>query len=389
VDARQDRTAHHRGDQWPAAKGPSLLLADLPPAHGWDMNAQPSAIDLGATDLGATDLGAVDMVAAGPEAVDWSAVVADAVAAPSAHNTQPWRFVAFRDAVELHLDPLRVLTVADPEGREARLSCGAALFNLRLALRVRGLGGQAQLLPDRARPRLLAVVRLGQPRPATPLEVGLHRAIHRRHSHRRPFRDSPVTAPVRGMIVAAAAREGAELRLVDDPPTAGRLAGLVRRAEHQQQDDPQFAEELSRWTFDGRTRRDGVPRAAGGPRPPAGGLVVLRDFAPDLPRPVRDYESDPLFGVLLSHGDTPLDQLRAGQALQRLLLTATTNGAAACVLSQPVELPAARVALRKLLAGAGHPQLVLRLGMASPTPSTPRRPVHDVLRIKNEKVTGQ
>jgi hypothetical protein len=318
-------------------------------------------------------------------AVDWLAIVADAIAAPSAHNTQPWLFVAYRDAIELYLDPRRLLVVADPSGREARLSCGAALFNLRLALRAHGLSGETRLLPDRDRPRLLAVVRVGASRLGSPLETGLHRAIHRRHSHRRPFRPTPVPAHVRRLVVAAAAGEGAELRLIDDSPTVGRLAGLVRRAEHQQQHDSRFADELARWTFDGRSRRDGVPRTSGGPRPPADGLVVLRDFAPDLPRPVRDYEPDPLYGVLLSHGDTPVDHLRAGQALQRVLLTATVHGAAASLLSQPVELPAARAALRKLLATSAHPQIVLRLGMASPTPSTPRRAVHDVLQIHEQQ----
>lgn len=319
-------------------------------------------------------------------AVDWSAVIADAIAAPSAHNTQPWLFVAHQDAVELCLDPRRVLPVADPDGREARLSCGAALFNLRLALRARGFSGEAQVLPDRARPSVLAEVLLGRSRPATPLEVGLYQAIHRRHSHRRPFTHTEVPSQVRHLITAAVAHEGAELRIIEDPATARKLAELIGRAEREQRNNPRFADELARWTFDGHTRKDGVPRTAGGPRPPAGSMVVLRDYAPDLPRHERDYESDPLYGVLLSHGDTPADQLRAGQALQRALLTATVHGAAASMLSQPIELPATRTALRKLLHRAAHPQLVLRLGMASTTPSTPRRPVTEVLRIEPGKL---
>jgi hypothetical protein len=320
--------------------------------------------------------------------VDWSAVITDAVAAPSAHNTQPARFVVRRDAVELHLDPRRVLAVADPNGREARLGCGAALFNLRLALRARCHSGDVRLLPDRSRPLLLATVRLGRSRPASPLEVALHRAIHRRHSHRGPFNHAPVSPLVRRLIIQAAAAEGAELRLIDDRPTVGRIAALIRRAEHDQQSDPRFADELARWTFDGRSRRDGVPRSVGGLRPAAGGLVVLRDFAPGSPRSERDFEPDPLFGVLVSHGDTPLDQLRAGQALQRALLTATVYGAAAGMLSQPVELPPARAALKRLLGGA-YPQLILRIGMASPTSGAPRRPVHEVLEIEDEKRAEQ
>ena len=61
-------------------------------------------------------------------------LVAAAARAPSVHNTQPWRFRAGPDAVELWTDPRRKLR-ADPSGREMLISCGAALFGLRLVIR--------------------------------------------------------------------------------------------------------------------------------------------------------------------------------------------------------------------------------------------------------------
>ncbi|GII95511.1 hypothetical protein [Sinosporangium siamense] len=63
-------------------------------------------------------------------------VVLTAGQAPSVDNTQPWRFtVGRREFVELPADWDRWLRVADPRGRSLHVSCGAALFNLRLAVR--------------------------------------------------------------------------------------------------------------------------------------------------------------------------------------------------------------------------------------------------------------
>src|SRR5215831_8556672 len=94
-------------------------------------------------------------------------LLAAAAAAPSIHNTQPWRLrVAGHDVIEVHGDPDRVLWVADPRGRALHLSCGAALFNLRLAIRAAGAKPLVWPLPDPARePTLIASVRLGEGRP--------------------------------------------------------------------------------------------------------------------------------------------------------------------------------------------------------------------------------
>jgi len=58
-----------------------------------------------------------------------------AVLAPSGHNTQPWLFCVRDDIVDLYGDRAQALAVVDPDDRELTISCGAALFNLRVALR--------------------------------------------------------------------------------------------------------------------------------------------------------------------------------------------------------------------------------------------------------------
>jgi nitroreductase len=87
-------------------------------------------------------------------------LIATAARAPSVHNTQPWRFRASPCAIELHADQGRRLR-ADRAGREMMISCGAALFGLRLAVRELGYLPVVDLLPDQARPGVLARVALG------------------------------------------------------------------------------------------------------------------------------------------------------------------------------------------------------------------------------------
>lgn len=83
-------------------------------------------------------------------------VVQAAGLAPSVHNTQPWRFVARPERLELLADRSRRLAVLDPDGRQLHLSCGAALLHCRVAARALGLDVAVRLLPDPTRPQLLA-----------------------------------------------------------------------------------------------------------------------------------------------------------------------------------------------------------------------------------------
>jgi len=67
-------------------------------------------------------------------------IVQEANLAPSVHNTQPTRWRADGDGAVLSLDPGRLLAVGDPEGRDARLSMGAALYGTRIAAARLGQG---------------------------------------------------------------------------------------------------------------------------------------------------------------------------------------------------------------------------------------------------------
>jgi hypothetical protein len=75
------------------------------------------------------------MTTYGPDRSQLLAAMKAAVRAPSVHTTQPWLFRLVDNGIEVFPDWRRQLTVADPTGRAVRVSCGAAILNLRLALR--------------------------------------------------------------------------------------------------------------------------------------------------------------------------------------------------------------------------------------------------------------
>jgi hypothetical protein len=89
--------------------------------------------------------------------------------------------------------------------------------------------------------------------------------------------------------------------------------------------------------------------------------------------------SSPLLAVLGTDNDSPDDWLLAGQALQRVLLCACSQGLQASYLNQPIQVATLRPRLRDLV-GGGHPQMLLRLGYpAGKIPAAPRRLLDDVI----------
>jgi hypothetical protein len=77
--------------------------------------------------------------------------------------------------------------------------------------------------------------------------------------------------------------------------------------------------------------------------------------------------------------------VRAGQALERVLLIATTEGLAASFMNQPLEHPDLRWLIRSPLTGGGAAQMIMRLGYGEPVPPTPRRPIGEVRRPLDEE----
>ncbi|AEV85049.1 nitroreductase [Actinoplanes sp. SE50] len=310
---------------------------------------------------------------------DLHRAAAAGIRAPSLHNSQPWRFRLAGGAIEILADPSRQLRVADSAGWAARLACGAATYNARLALAVAGRPADVLLTADSDRPDLVARLTPGRERPPTYAEQDLHAAITRRHSHRNPFWPDPVPATARIRLVEAARSEHAWLDLLVGMAALAGFAQIAHSADRVLRRDTAYQAEMIAWT-DAGSAPDGIPAHAGAPITEPQDLLPQRILSDRHRAPGRDYEPEPLIGILGVAGDRRLDQVVAGQALQKVLLTATAAGLATSLISQPIEVPAARDQLRRSLGRTGYPQLALRVGYGTTTgPLTGRRDVPEVL----------
>ena len=310
-------------------------------------------------------------------------LVATAARAPSLHNTQPWLFRIAPSAVEVHADRRRGLPAGDPAGRELLISCGAAIFGLRLAIRQLGRLPVVTLLPDPGRPDLLAELTLGRAAPVTADEWRLLAAVPHRHTHRGPFAAEPLPDGLLAGMQHDAVAEGATLVLIGEGGARQTLKHLVVAAARGQRRNPVFREELRRWTRSAHsTSRDGVSARALRAMPPdPDKRLGLRDF--DLGRPAGLLEAGgpppAMTAILITAGDLPVDWLRAGQALNRILIHAASRWVFADLNSQPMESPLIRTLIRDRLALPGVPQLLLEFGRARTAAATARRPVDQLL----------
>ncbi|MEW2632980.1 nitroreductase family protein [Streptomyces sp. NPDC048389] len=319
-----------------------------------------------------------------PDTTPVTSWVTDATRAPSMHNAQPWRFhYAEADGVlSLRIDPSRRMPHTDPSSRGLHLGCGAALFNLRVAAARAGWEPRVRLLPDTADPEALAVITFVENGERDDI-ADLYPAIGRRRTSREPFRDEAVPEALLDGLRGAALSEGARLDLPGEWQIQAVL-DLVRDAEQAEQLSPAVLEEIARWAVGAdSTSTEGIPLHALGPRR-YDGRAPVRDFA--VGRRVEGrgsavFEQAPCLAVLGTREDTSEDWLRAGQAMERVLLQATRDGLATSLNSQALEWPELRWALRDPVSATGYPQMVIRLGYGPQAPATPRRSVSDVLVI--------
>lgn len=255
-----------------------------------------------------------------------------AVRAPSAQNSQPWRWRVDGGGLHLYAEWGRALDDTAAARRDVMVSCGAVLDHCVLALAAIGWDAHVRRFPAPADSGHIALLELSERSPQAAdrelvAAIGARRSDRRRYS---PARPAPGTLE---LLNVRAARHGAEF-------------GVVPRR---------------RWTSGD------------------GGDVTL-DFG-DAHRSAGEDPDGAVMIVLGTRTDDDPARVRAGEALSRVLLSATALGISSCTLTEPLHDTGNRLALAcEVFDGERYPQTLIRIGRpaAGDEPAaSPRRPAQE------------
>ncbi|OBG32657.1 NAD(P)H nitroreductase [Mycobacterium sp. E3198] len=320
-----------------------------------------------------------------PDAPTLTRAVQLACRAPSVHNSQPWRWVAEDGALHLFVDRDRTVPGTDRSGREAILSCGAALDHVRVAMLAAGWGAQTERFPNPNDPNHLATIEFRPVELVTRAQRDRANAILHRRTDRLPMGEPTYWHLFEPVLRSTLDESEVTLDVLADDarPT---LAQASRLTEALRRDDASYHAELEWWTSPFASHA-GVPPPALLSDKESGRVDVAREFpvrthADRRPEVAVDWSK---ILVLSTPGDTRADVLRCGEVLSTVLLECTMAFLATCTLTHLIELDESRDIVRGVLADGGQPQVLIRAGIAPPMeavpPPTPRRTPDHVLRV--------
>jgi len=307
-----------------------------------------------------------------------------AVLAPSGHNTQPWSFKIVPEGVEVYADLTRRLSVIDGANRELFMSVGAAITNLRVAAAHFGFETTALYQPQGADTDPCALVAIRETCCPDSTYSRLFPAITKRRTNRQPFTDRPIDDAALAKLCDFIDEQSDTVRFIV-PHDRQRIAQLIGEGNALLLANPAFRQELAQWMRPNETQLpDGICCDAFGIPGPLSALgpLLMRslDLGTSQAKHDRELANDAPGMLVVTADDDRVALIRAGEALERLLLLLTTLGIQYSFFNQPIEVGALRHELWSMIRASKPPQLLLRIGYATPVRRPmPRRPVADVV----------
>ena len=266
--------------------------------------------------------------------------------APSIYNSSPWWFSTVDADICVRADSERTVPIVDPAGRELTMSCGAAAFTVRIALRYLGLIAQATVLPEPGIPNLVVKLTWGEERKQpSDYERRLFDQIAARRTHWGGFSTDRLPGGLMSTLTEAAARENATLRIMTDDDHRAAILAVVAAADCAFGLDKARVAEEAKWM------------------PSVPGPTADRGWGARPQAETTEPGSPGVVAVLTTPGDERVDWIHAGQALQRVLLVAGSNRVSVAMDATALEFGHLRQFIGSEIVGGDSPQMVLRFGL--------------------------
>jgi hypothetical protein len=304
-----------------------------------------------------------------------------ATLAANGHNTQPWKFAIKDNAIEIHPDYGRELSVVDPDHRELWISLGCALENLMIAARATGFSSEVSY-PDKA--DFIGVKLTADTRQNSPL----FEAIPMRQNTRSEYDGQPIPDANMDQIQTISLEPGVTLRFATTQPDLETMLECVNQGNLIQYTVKAFIDELIYWLRffkkEAMTSLDGLfSLCSGNPEIPR--LVGKMFVAGAKPQQQADADAKKLRSssaavVIASEADNRSSWVRTGQVYERMALQMTTLNIKSAFLNQPIETSKIRSQFQSVMGlGKTLPQLLIRFGYTDAMPRSLRRPIEEVL----------
>ena len=356
-------------------------------------------------------------------------LVASAILAANAHNTQPWLFIVKPYRIDLFADTKRNIGAIDPYLREMYEGLGCALENLVLAAEAKGYTYNLKLIPNPTSKTHVANInlvtntntksnhsRIGNTTSTNSSNssdlsepLSLYNAIPHRHTNRGPYdKNKPVTQDILqslGSLGKTISPEGAMtvfwFTTLEERRKVGDLILQATQAivADKQQSYDDFKWYRASWQ-DIQTYKDGLTVDASGS---SWYIEVLAKILPPISE--KEYDNSQLqlakdtyvataaaFGIIAVHDIFDnIQRLQGGMFYQRMHLWATSNGLAMQPMNQMTERADREVslgikqtfrnALMELIANPNW-QALMTFRIGYPTMealSSPRRSIQEVV----------
>jgi nitroreductase len=315
--------------------------------------------------------------------------------APSAHNSQPWRFKVANGRVDLLWDPGRELPHGDPLGRYLLIGLGAAAESVALGAVSLGKNGRVAFDFDRDAARA-GWIEVGAGKSSAE-DRRLAAAVQQRQTTRLPLLGEPVPRAVLDHMAAEAERPGCHLIVKTDQSSRRGFAELVMegtarnfarkavyeeffsllrlRASHPGHDrDGLTADALAM----GRVQRTLSPLFL---RPPSMRVLVRTGLHRIVARTQHRLAlRSAAMGLLVCPSESPAALFSGGRAMLRMWLAATAAEVRVHPMTAPMDDPEIRAALAQLFGAPPEASMVacFRLGFGPAGSRSPRLPLEEL-----------